>query len=693
MNLLTNEFLFNKKNNPAIYKNFSAVYFAIPVVAYRVSYVKHVNPDNIVERTIFGLKKIGYSTKKIADTICLDKRLVNSVLEYYAQATTTEGKTDTKDCVKNDYIFYDCYRGKFFGEYMDENDFAENTELYLVDRRKATFKFKKNFSDSRDYCVHILYDEGKEPPAAPSQEDIISVIGKSRREEISDKHYSNGEYLNERRELYLICTAYLDENDFTDISVANPIFGEKANYLKRAMDKAVEAFPQKNEALKKDIERLKVRAFDEADAVCDELSDSDKKIADLLLKRYGKAVTLYKPVYSRLIELEKSFQAYDSAIHQKVSAADCMNEQAKFQSAAHNLLEQVFIQSYYKHASDETILTYGKVTKNNSKPELLLAYMHNLGFHCGDSANAFLKGVIIDELRQVFESTEKPNYIRERINLWVAANVMCGTVDKNHPIHELARRAPNLIDALTVSLGMRNKATHDSNKAVIVDFDKVKQMYDYCKMVTAIMLGIKVINADIAKSSTNGREVRQKIEMLARDRLKNFRFNDPVIENRAEKMSISYFGRSGSFYSDCYNFLNSVYLNVLAKYYDDDLCERLVATLPEDKNALRSYMTETVKAGGADYEIKSVINKAKLTGFTDLERATLTCIEFLTILFVQEKDPLAFGRYGFKELLQLTDSVVEKRQHSALTDFNKDGDECKQLLDGLLNLINENQGE
>lgn len=692
LNILTNEFLYNKKSKPDRYQNFPAVCFAIPVTAYRVSYVKHVNPDNIVEQTIFKLKKIGYSNGRIADTLCLDERLVNSVLEYYGQATTTEGKTETKDSVKNAYVFYDRLRGKFLREYAEEDDFAENTQLYLVDRRKNSFKFKINFSDSRDYFVHILHGDYKEPPAAPSQEDIISVIGKTQGEVISSERYSNGEYLNEQKEIFLICEAYLDKNDFTDISITNPVFGATANYLKLALEKAVNAFPEENGALKKDIGRLKARAYDEAESVDEYLSEVDKKVADELLKRYGKAVKQYKDVYLRLFELEKSFIAYNSAMEQRGSAADCVGELSSFQTCAYSLLETVFIRSYYKYASEETLLKYGRVTRDNSKPELLRAQMHNLGFDCSNSADVFLKGVSVDELRKIFESTKKPDYIRERINLWVAANAMCGTVDDGHPIRELARLSPKLIDALTSLLGMRNPAAHGAAKTVIIGSEQVKVIHGYCIKVAGVMLKLSEINGEIEKHGLNGREARQHVELLVKNKMKDIVFNDPNTENRAEAMCRAYFNRDSKFYFYCSNFLHSVYLDMLGKYYEVDLRDRLVASLPDDVEALRLYMTKIVKSGGADYEIKSKINKIKLTGFLDLEKATLTCVEFLTILFLQEKDPLAFGRFQFKELLQLTDTVVEKRGHSTSADFNKDGKECELLLDGLLKLTS-NQGE
>lgn len=56
----SNDFLFNKSNIPVRYNNLPPVYISIPVIAFRVSYVEHNNPENIIETTIVKLKKIGY---------------------------------------------------------------------------------------------------------------------------------------------------------------------------------------------------------------------------------------------------------------------------------------------------------------------------------------------------------------------------------------------------------------------------------------------------------------------------------------------------------------------------------------------------------------------------------------------------------------------------------------------------------
>ena len=132
---LSNEFLYRQKHFNT-FQNSRPIYFAIPVVAYKVNYIEHTNPENIIEITIFKLKKLGYSSKRIAQTLCLDERLVNSVLEYYQSISTQDDETMpiVREESKTAYVFYDCLNEQYINRYMEVKDFLRYNDLYIYNQ-------------------------------------------------------------------------------------------------------------------------------------------------------------------------------------------------------------------------------------------------------------------------------------------------------------------------------------------------------------------------------------------------------------------------------------------------------------------------------------------------------------------------------------------------------------------------------
>ena len=65
---------------------------------------------------------------------------------------------------------------------------------------------------------------------------------------------------------------------------------------------------------------------------------------------------------------------------------------------------------------------------------------------------------------------------------------------------------------------------------------------------------------------------------------------------------------------------------------------------------------------------------------------------YLTILFIQDKDPALFKKIkDFDVLLEVTDRVVSMRGHSELADFSNNEEECKELLIKLLTFIQKEE--
>lgn len=685
----SNEYLFNKNNKPLRYNNIPPVYISIPVIAFRVSYIEHNNPENIIETTIVKLKKIGYSKERIAKTLCMDEHLVNDVLAYYGDGGTLENKPLSQKN-KTAYVFYDCYNHKYFDWYMDEDEYKENTNLYITDRQRYSFKFKSSISDSFEYFVRILQnpDETVDVGMVPKQEEILRIFKSQKRHQvISSSYYSNAEYLNESRVLQMVCTCYLDARDCTDFTVANPIYEGQSKTLWYSIKELLNIYSEDNQPICKDLQNIKERLI----LTTDEMNASDvhKAICEFLVKKYGNAIKYHDDVYKKLIQLERSYAELKGIVKQKGTAVECQTELARFQVDSHSLLEEVFYISFKSLYDDEMMFKIGVISKNNSSPELLRAYILKLGFECDDEIiYDFLKGVTIPALKAIFSQSN--GSISKKINTMFMANVICGAYKPTLPICTLGYKTPKLIQALQKTLAMRNPAKHGSSQIKLLSVSECDEIYRYCHRIAEIMLNLNDLCPEIESYDFIKHEVSPQVQILVNEQLKNVSSNNSDLYDRAKTMCEAFYEKqASSFYGDCSNYLHSLYFTYLDKLFDDETRFELLKNIPDDKELMKSYLNRILTYNGVKYSVKSVINKNKLfIDFNNDEKITLTGAMYLTILFIQDKDPALFKKIkDFDGLLEVTDQVVSKRGHSELADFSNNEEECRELLEKLLTFI------
>lgn len=695
----SNEYLFNKKNKPLKYNDIQPVYISIPVIAFRVSYIEHNNPENIIETTIVKLKKLGYSKERIAKTLCMDEHLVNDVLAYYGDGGTLDNKPLSQKN-KTAYVFYDCYNHKYFDWYMDEDEYKENTDLYITDRQRYSFKFKSAISDSFEYFVRILQnpDETVDVGMVPKQEEILRIFQSQKRHQvISSSYYSNAEYLNESRALQMVCTCYLDARDCTDFTVANPIYEGQAKTLWYSIKELLNNYSEDNQPICNDLQNIKERLI----LTTDELSvkEINNPIVDFLFKKYGKSLTYYDSIFKKLISLERSYKELKDAVSQNGVIANCQAELARFQNDSYSLMEEVFSVSFQSIYDDEKMFelqkSIGRFSRNNAPKELLKAYLGAIGFNRDDSSiDAFLNGVNTGELNRIFE--RRFDKIPQKTNLWFMANVILGLnyKDSQLAICTLGYKMPNLIQALQKTLAMRNTAKHGSSQIKLLSTSECDDIYLYCHRVMTIMLNLNDLCPEIESYDFIKHEISPQVQILVNEELKKVSTNNSELYDKAKTMCKSFYEKQeSSFFGDCSNYLHSLYFTYLDKLFDDETRMELLKNVPDDKELMRDYINQILSYNGIRYSIKSVINKKKLfIDFNDDKKITLTGAMYLTILLIQDKDPALFKKIkDFDVLLEVTDRVVSMRGHSELADFSNNEEECKELLIKLLTFIQKEE--
>jgi hypothetical protein len=185
-------------------------------------------------------------------------------------------------------------------------------------------------------------------------------------------------------------------------------------------------------------------------------------------------------------------------------------------------------------------------------------------------------------------------------------------------------------------------------------------------------------------------EVSPQVQILVNEELKKVSTNNSELYDKAKTMCESFYEKQeSSFFGDCSNYLHSLYFTYLDKLFDNETRMELLKNVPDDKELMRDYINRILSYNGIRYSIKSVINKNKLfIDFNNDEKITLTGAMYLTILFIQDKDPALFKKIkDFDVLLEVTDRVVSMRGHSELADFSNNEEECRELLEKLLTFI------
>jgi hypothetical protein len=335
----------------------------------------------------------------------------------------------------------------------------------------------------------------------------------------------------------------------------------------------------------------------------------------------------------------------------------------------------------------------GHISKNNSSPELLRAHILRLGFECDDETiYDFLKGVTISSLKAIFSQPD--GRISKKINTMFVVNVICGSIRSTLPICTLGYKMPRLVQALQKTLAMRNPAKHGNSQIKLLSISECDEIYNYCHRVAEIMLQLNDLCPEIESYDFIKHEVSPQVQILVNEELKKVSTNNSELYDKAKTMCESFYEKQeSSFFGDCSNYLHSLYFTYLDKLFDNETRMELLKNVPDDKELMRDYINRILSYNGIRYSIKSVINKNKLfIDFNDDEKITLTGAMYLTILFIQDKDPALFKKIkDFDVLLEVTDRVVSMRGHSELADFSNNEEECKELLIKLLTFIQKEE--
>ena len=689
------------------------VYIGVPVVAYKIRHTDFSDPENIISQTVLRLKALNKSNGEIADMLCLDKRLINSIVEADRCEDTESGEHMTSATTQTVYIFFNRFDGKFMLGKVKEEDFKANTSVTVCDYGSECVTVKFEISQSAEYKV-IPLDAKHDYPQAPTKEQML-VAGKFSdvRNVGSSKQYSTVENLNESSELMLVCPCYFDKNNLRGVSVYSPVSGRSVESLSVCLKTALENVSQFS-ALKSGIERLKKNAQARSENFT--VDEAQRPAVKYLADRYGDNIknTIAENTYKRMVYFEQAFIDYN-AVANAASDVDCKDKISALQNAAHTALEEIF-KSACLAVKDEVALykAMGFVEKNSSR-ELLSAAIQQVGFAMDDEdkADKFLRPVTKYALKHAMEvvpesrsagddgkNAKKQKSVAKsdkngnnNVALWFTLNVIYAAYIDGHPMRELATKLPNIISTLMTTLDMRNQASH-GGQIRILTVDDCNALHKLTERVFETMLCIESVgSASAVQNPIRDRKAEVEMQVAAQLEGLKFRYND-LKRFAAAAYRALYEYNEAEFYQKCSNILEHLFKIYLYKLYDEALINKISADLPRDKDKLNAHINDLFAANGVGYVTHSKVNPQKvIMSREQIETCTLQCAMFLTVLLAAEKGVGFFedSAVRFEELAELADIVSTYRGHANAADFSAQEEQCEQLLERIIKIITDRE--
>ena len=221
-----NEILFNEESTSArTWKKIKPVRFAIPVIIYKINVIKTTNVSNIFAETIVNLNKVGRNAIEIAEDMCIDVRMVKSVLEEGKSLLAEDGTSASKMEEEIQYIVYDCYNQCFFDSYIKSDQIHDKlrTDDVVINIGSGKISFVKSFGDSNKISAYIL--KSNKAITRPSDKSVTDYI-LSRKRDLYDRNtvYKHANQYDTHY-AFLVCTYYVPDKDPTQRIVLDPIYG------------------------------------------------------------------------------------------------------------------------------------------------------------------------------------------------------------------------------------------------------------------------------------------------------------------------------------------------------------------------------------------------------------------------------------------------------------------------------------
>lgn len=600
------------------------VFFAIPTLAFHVSLNWINEKRNFIQETILYLKRNGQHRDEIAEQLCLDRRLVDVIIEN-SKKNLYEGENENDVIIEKEekdedfYIFYDLLTNQFIEGFLsasDFNEFCTPMSENEFSRSKKCYYLKENIGDSYSTHIHLLpcNDSVFDRSIIPSQENIISCYKADKL--FDESGYQNARYLNEVYKVWFTVGYSVTKYNTNEYSVINPFCKtDKLSYStylynvvkKSAKDsfsrEAIDEYQKNtvNSLIKHQNERMYIR------------TDREKKAYETLKQKYEpygyfKDNCITTKFENQLVKMQSTYDYIKNNLGKK----DCSDSFRSFFDSTNNVLEQLFTITYEPY-----ILTLPEQLKGDhffdalGKEKTTAGEKMVVQHYCDSIESPYDLSKITNGItvRRIATCIKKKDILSEasyKLNLkdLFVLNIICVYYNRNSSFCNLFKKEiPYLIDTITFIVGCRQLVRHsleDINESINGIKGKVYQIIDCILNVTDNKKAIDVSDKKDQKEDYS--------EFIGR-------YHDlddisPSLQDGCDRLLRDIYNTSELYFSDCaaaFQETSQVILDyVMRKVNSISALIEVVNNIPDDETEAKLLLIDKLESVNIEIELDNI---------------------------------------------------------------------------------------
>ena len=691
-----NEILFNEESTSArTWKKIKPVRFAIPVIIYKINVIKTTNVSNIFAETIVNLNKVGRNAIEIAEDMCIDVRMVKSVLEEGKSLLAEDGTSASKMEEEIQYIVYDCYNQCFFDSYIKSDQIHDKlrTDDVVINIGSGKISFVKSFGDSNKISAFIL--KSNKAITRPSDKSVTDYI-LSRKRDLYDRNtvYKHANQYDTHY-AFLVCTYYVPDKDPTQRIVLDPIYGSNiSNSVKHNFLNIVQNEEALNSEVKKVLDDMEEDIKSSSEATILDYGDRDKELHEIVRKKYTELEkNKYSPIERLLASLEGAIGPFleDDFIGKNDSFK--LESSKRLAVAIQDVIENIFALIVYRHADVDACRNAKKVDYKSYEH-----YLRNMGFEAKDQTmKTFIRKANSSIVKGIISRAKEFEQIRQSpIHCLIMASVLLSYgYNDDDTMYHLARTFPNLLELIEITGLERRKSKHDSDDARIFSVNEAKEGYLFVTKVVCVLLDI---NAQVTAEKVYVEHEKNDVGVLVNDVLKKYNIGNENIRRKAFDLVKAWFQRDDDFFGKCYNCLDEIFCEAMYSLLTSEIVEEILENMPEKLEDQLTELNGILEARGLDDRIKTRANKTKAQNVDEFKKTDISALMYIYIILADRHKPQLFEKTkkDFNGLFDLTEYVKEKRGHNNKTNFSDNSVNFEDIVNKILTYstkLTENEDE
>lgn len=675
-------------------KTNNAEYLLLPVKAIKVQFSGRKQLISILEQTVLKLKNLGFGKVEIAEKLCLDVNVIETILDKYKmQGVIKDGKVATsfiddinKGQAPSDdligYIFYSYITSSLIKNvFISENEYQRRKKVTVQQYDSNHIKFKRSVGDSNVCSAAIVKPPFNEivPMKEIQQLDVLNAFPWDKNIKVENIFPTEDIYMQ------LKCRV----NDRMDILVESPIYDPTTSVLYGKEDNTRENIADdlltkqveiamgyaNNSNLAERIKNIKLSKESSSAKISEVMKNLKKKSKAEVLLEYSNKLAEMPSLLERLVSVQMAFNCIKNS----------KDGEYDFYIAAYQLLEMAMFTCF-------SLNFRGSVPIDKLRDIEICSEIIGLKKEKASNLFRMVSKRRIEKLSENVGSIYESNKDTFEISVSVAACILCAVENEEHTFRNLSRRMPEFIEYIEIlNDKVRNPIKHgDADKAAKVNY---MNLYNGIRKIMKCLFPEYCIHKDDEYEDKDKTEVINNVLSDIDKKVKNQLDGLVVDFNIKAKLGNvfeAYYKHSPEFFAKVDVLLVAIFDAILKYAKEKNLDQEKVYSLFDESYTHNGKVIKKIISKHSNLDVNSMkiwrISSSKLknifSGKNVLSVKATFAIAALDVVGTNAIEKL------FKEmpkLIQYTTFVIspDGRGHGRETDFTDESIDYKQLVDDL----------